>query len=75
VIVDIIIIWVADVIDITNLLGFISRIFITSLTQVVYTSGVELRYYVGMGVSTSETKALCLISLPLHRACCYIHSI
>jgi len=61
VIVDIIVSWVADVIDITSLLGFESRIFIPSLTQVVYTSGVELRYYVGMGMNTSETSALSLI--------------
>ena len=42
-IVDIIISWDAEVIDITSLFGLESRIFITSLTQVVYTSGVELR--------------------------------
>jgi len=57
VIVDIIVSWDAEVIDIISLLGFESRIFITSLTQVVYTSGVELRYYVGMGMRTSETPA------------------
>ena len=42
-IVDIIVSWDAEVIDITSLLAFESRIFITSLTQVVHTSGVELR--------------------------------
>lgn len=56
-IVDIIVSWVAEVIDVTSLLGFESRIFITSLTQVVYTSGVELRYYVGLGMSTSQISA------------------
>jgi len=41
VIVDIVVSWVDEVIDITSLLGFESRIFITSLTQVIYTIGVE----------------------------------
>ena len=42
-IVDVIVSWDAEVIDITSLLGFESRILVTLLTQVVYTSGVEVR--------------------------------